>query len=114
MIKLYYNPSCSKCVSAQSILDESGYAYEVINYLDNPPSVSDLKGLVDMLGVSPEMLVRKKEPLFEELFLHSKTLTDAEWIELLCLYPNLLERPIVVKDGKAIIGRPPERVLDLL
>jgi arsenate reductase len=82
--------------------------------MDNPPSDSELKGLVDMLGISPEMLVRKKEPLFEELFLHNKILTDSEWIELLCLYPNLLERPIVVKDGKAIIGRPPERVLDLL
>lgn len=114
MIKLYYNPSCSKCVSAQSILDESGYAYEVIHYLENPLSVAELTDLIDMLGISPEWLVRKKDPLFGELFPNNTLLTDTEWIELLSLYPTLLERPIVVKDGKAILGRPPEMILNLL
>ena len=113
MLKIYFNPSCSKCQSALQLLDEEGQPYEAVNYLEHPPSVGELKGLVNFLGIRPGDLVRKKEPLFLEEF-NDKIFTDEEWLQLLSQHPILIERPIIVKEGKAIIGRPVEKILDIL
>ncbi len=113
MLKIYYNPDCSKCKSAMALLDENGERYEAFNYLLNPPSPAELKGLLDYLGIDAEHLVRKKEPLYLEKF-EGKFYTQEEWLQILSTYPVLIERPIVVKDGKAILGRPVERILKIL
>lgn len=113
MLKIYFNPGCSKCQMALQMLNEEGEPYEAVNYLEHPPSPGELKGLTDYLGIKPEELVRKKEPLFEREFA-GKTFTDSEWLELMSANPVLIERPIVIKDGKAVIGRTPEKILTLL
>lgn len=112
MLKIYYNPDCSKCKSAMELLDENGEPYEAVNYLLNPPSPAELKGLLDYLRIEAEQLVRKKEPLYVEKF-EGKFYTQEEWLEILSAHPVLIERPIVVKDGKAIIGRPVEKIIEL-
>ena len=86
---------------------------EVINYLQTPPTEDELKDLLRMLGIKAFELVRTKEELYTQKFSHRK-LTNAQWIKALIKNPILIERPIVVKDGKAIIARPPEKVFDLL
>lgn len=93
-------------------LDENGEHYEAVNYLLNPPSPAELKGLIDYLRIDAEQLVRKKEPLYLEKF-EGKFFTQEEWLQILSAHPILIERPIVVKDGKAIIGRPVERIVEL-
>lgn len=113
MLKIYFNPGCSKCQTALQMLDDNGEPFEAVNYLEHPPSPGELKGLTDYLGIKPEELVRKKEPLFESQFA-GKTFTDTEWLELMSANPILIERPIVIKDGKAVIGRPPEKIRSLL
>lgn len=113
MLKIYYNPDCSKCKSAMELLDENGERYEAVNYLLNPPSLAELKGLLDYLGIEAEQLVRKKEPLYVEKF-EGKFYTQKEWLEILLANPVLIERPIIVKNGKAIIGRPVELILNIL
>jgi len=112
-MKIYYNPECSKCREAYSLLESKGETAEIIDYLNNPPSVETLRNIAKVLGVKPEEIVRKKEPLFLEKF-EGKTFSDEEWLKILSENPELLERPIVIDGNKAIIGRPPERVLDLL
>ena len=112
MLKIYYNPDCSKCKSAIELLDENGERYEAVNYLLNPPSPAELKGLLDYLGIEAEQLVRKKKPLYLEKF-EGKFYTQEEWLLILSTNPVLIERPIVVKDSKAIIGRPVERIIEL-
>lgn len=94
------------------LLDENGERYEAINYLLNPPSPAELKGVVDYLGINAEQLVRKKEPIYLAKF-EGKFYTQEEWLQILSAHPILIERPIVVKDGKAIIGRPVERIVEL-
>ena len=95
------------------LLDENGERYEAVNYLLNPPSLAELKGLLDYLGIEAEQLVRKKEPLYVEKF-EGKFYTQKEWLEILLANPVLIERPIIVKNGKAIIGRPVELILNIL
>ncbi len=94
------------------LLNENGERYEAVNYLLNLPSPAELKGLLDYLGTDVEQLVRKKEPMYVEKF-EGKFYTQEEWLEILSAHPVLIERPIVVKDGKAIIGRPVERIIEL-
>jgi len=86
---------------------------EKIEYLVETPSPKEIKEILDMLGMKAEDLVRKKEPLYKEKY-EGKKFSNSEWIKILSKNPILIERPIVVKDGKAIIGRPVEKILDLL
>jgi arsenate reductase (glutaredoxin) len=113
MIKIYHNPDCSKCQTALQLLDAEGQAYEAINYIENPPSVGELQGLLSFLGLKAEELVRKKEPLYISEF-EGKQFSEEEWLRILSENPILIERPIIVKDNKAIIGRPPEKILSLI
>lgn len=113
MIKIYHNNRCSKSREACSILTEQGLAFETIEYLKTPPTNKDIEALLKMLGLKAEEIVRKGEPLYKEKFA-GKKLTETQWIKALAENPILIERPIVVKGNKAVIGRPPEKVLELL
>lgn len=113
MLKIYHNTRCSKSRDVCTILEKKKVKTEVIEYLKTPPTTAEIKELLKMLGIKAVDLVRKKEPLFLEKF-KDKKLTEAQWIKALAQNPILIERPIVVKGKKAIIGRPPEKVLEFL
>lgn len=113
MLTIYHNPRCGKSRQTLKLIQETSSEVEVIEYLKTPPTFSELKGLIEKLGIKPENLLRKGEAIFKEHF-KGKTLSDKEWIEAMVTHPILIERPIVVKENKAIIGRPPENVQDLL
>lgn len=92
------------------MLESRGIEFEVIKYLEDPPSEKGLRQIVKMLGIKPKELARKGESLFKELGLGKKELADKEWITVLAENPKLIERPIVVHEGKAAIGRPTENI----
>jgi arsenate reductase len=110
---IYHNPRCRKSRETLAILEEQGEEIEIVKYLDNPPSQSELTKLIGMLDIKPIDLVRKNEAIWKESF-KGKDLSDKEIIEAMADYPKLIERPIVVKEGKARLGRPPESILDFL
>lgn len=111
--RLFYNPSCSKCRSAWSILEEAGAAAEQVRYLDAAPSRDVLLDLLRMLGsTDPRSIVRTNEVRYDELGLASAS--DDELLDAIVQHPILLQRPIFVKDGRAVIARPAERVRELL
>lgn len=112
-MKIYHNPRCSKSRQTLDILRENNIEPEIIEYLKEIPTKKELTTLVELLGIQPEALIRKGEPDFKENF-KGKTLSDKEWIQAMIDYPKLIERPIIVKGNKAVIGRPPENVLALL
>jgi arsenate reductase (glutaredoxin) len=113
MIKIYHNTRCSKSREACSILQEEGVDFETMEYLKTPPTEKEIISLLKMLGMKAEDIVRKGEPLYKEKFANKK-LTEAQWVKALAKNPILIERPIIVKGNKAIIGRPSEKVLELL
>jgi len=113
IVKIYHNTRCSKSRQACSILEEQKVKVEIIEYLKTSLSEKEIKDLLQMLGMKAEELVRKGEPLFKEKFVNKK-LTEKEWIKALAENPILIERPIIVKGNKAIIGRPPEKILTFL
>ena len=113
MTKIYHNPRCRKSRETLALVNEKGEAIEIVEYLKNPPSKDELANIIEVLGISPRQLIRKGEKLFKEEF-KDKELTDMQWIDVMSENPILIERPIVIKDGKAKIGRPPESVLDIL
>jgi arsenate reductase (glutaredoxin) len=114
MLKVYFKPNCATCQTALSLLKkETDEELELIEYLVETPTQKEIKEILKMLGMKAEDLVRKKEPLYKEKY-EGKKISNAEWIKILVKNPILIERPIVVKDGKALIGRPPERILDIL
>lgn len=110
---IYHNPRCGKSRGALALLQERGLTPTVIEYLKTPLKQAELKTLLRQLGIKPEALVRKGEEVFKEHF-QGRSLTDEQWIDALAEHPILIERPIVVRGGRAVIGRPPERVLELL
>jgi arsenate reductase (glutaredoxin) len=112
-LKIYHNPRCSKSRETLQLIEESGSQVEVVEYLNTIPSKQELTQLVAQLGIRPEQLIRKGEEVYKEHF-KGKELSDAEWIDAMVTYPKLIERPIVVKGNKAILGRPPQNVLELL
>ena len=113
-MKIYHNPRCSKSRQSLALIQESGQEVEIIEYLKTPPTTDELAEVIAQLGISAEQLVRKKESLFQELGLHQQTLNDAQWIQTLHEHPKLIERPIIQKNGRAVIGRPPELIRQLL
>lgn len=110
---IYYNPECSKCNSALDLLKENNCSFEIREYLKQAPTVEELRELVAKLKVAPFDLVRKTEPLYLEKF-QSQQLSDEQWLAILSENPLLIERPIVIDGEKAIIGRPPVLVLELV
>jgi len=112
-MKIYHNPRCSKSRQGLEILNSSNENFEIVDYQNNPPTVKELKGILKMLGISPIQLVRKNETIWKENY-KGKELNDAMIIDAMCAHPKLIERPIVIKGNKAVIGRPPERIKELL
>lgn len=113
-VRIYHNSRCSKSRATLSLLEERGVVCDVVNYLDTPPSTAELTQLLDMLGMTPRELMRKNEAEYTELGLDDAALDDTALIAAMASHPRLIERPIVVSNGKAAIGRPPEAVLSIL
>ena len=113
-ITIYHNPKCSKSRETLRLLQEQGINLVTIEYLKNPLTVEKLKEILSLLGVSPRDLMRKKEDKFKELDLANSKLTDEDLIHFMVKHPILIERPIVIANGKAALGRPPEHVLNIL
>ena len=112
---LYHNPRCSKSRQALALLEENGAKFEIKDYLKEGLKTSEVQDLIKATGVDPlEGFVRTKEAVFKELGLNGKELSNAQWAKTVAENPKLLERPILVKGKKAVIGRPPENVLDLV
>jgi len=112
--KIYHNPKCSKCRQTLELLKEKSVDPDVVEYLNNPPTVDELDNILNMLGVEPEALMRTREAEYKESGLDQTGLSRSQQIEKMVAFPRVIERPIVVHDGKAAVGRPPEMVLDIL
>lgn len=112
MTTIYHNPRCSKSRQTLQLLEEHKIQADVRLYLQEPPSVDELKNLLDLLNMSPLELMRTKETLYKELGL-SKDSSDEERLQAMHQNPKLIERPIVVHNNQAKLGRPPENVLEL-
>jgi arsenate reductase (glutaredoxin) len=111
-VQMFFNPSCSKCRTVKGILEEEGLDIDYIRYLEKTPSRAELERVLDLLGTDdPRKIIRRKERIYRELGLASAD-RDA-LLDALIDNPILIERPIIIRGDKAVIGRPPERVLDL-
>jgi len=113
MIQVYHNPRCGKSRSCLAFLDDANQDYEIIQYLTETPTFEELKSLIEKLNLKPIELVRVKEKVWIEEY-KGKTLTDSQVIQAMVDNPILIERPIVIKDGKAIIGRDLDKVASFL
>ena len=111
---LYHNTRCSKSRGALELLRERGIEPDVVFYLEQPPSIDSLRELVAMLGTGARGLLRTGEPEYSELGLDDPALDDETLLMAMHAHPKLIERPVFVRDGRAVIGRPAERVLELL
>ena len=114
MVRIYHNNRCSKSRATLALLEEHGGKVEVINYLDTPPDASELAVLLKQLGMTPRELMRTGEVEYQSLGLGDPALDDATLIAAMVAHPKLIERPIVVANGKAALGRPPEAVQAIL
>lgn len=113
MLKIWFKPNCSTCQTALSFIKDNGEEdIEIFEYMKEHPRPEDLREILSLLNMKAEDLLRKNEAYFKEN-LSDKTLSNEEWIHVMCEHPELIERPVVVKDGKAIVGRPAERVFDI-
>ncbi|MES9941951.1 MAG: arsenate reductase (glutaredoxin) [Candidatus Thiodiazotropha sp. 6PLUC2] len=113
-IEIYHNPRCSKSRQTLQLLQEQGLEPDIVEYLKTPPDKKTLEKILNMLGLEPRDLMRKKESEYKENHLDDASLTRKQLIDAMIAHPKLIERPIVIKDGKAAIGRPPEKVLELI
>ncbi len=112
-IVVWHNPRCSKSRNGIKYLDEKGVEYEVYRYLDEPPTVEELKRVLKKLGMSPRELMRTKEAIYRELGLKEVT-EDEKLIEAMAEHPRLIERPIVIRGEKAVVARPENRIDEIL
>ena len=113
-LTIYHNPRCSKSRQTLELIRSKGVEPEIVLYMEDTPSVEDIQDALRMLGLKPMDIVRQKEPKFKEHFAGADELSDTQLVELMRLYPKVIQRPIVINKGKAIIGRPPENVLGIL
>jgi arsenate reductase len=112
-LKIYHNPRCRKSRETLQILTDNNETPEIVLYLENPPTKDELKSLLKKLKIPAAKLIRKTEVIFKENY-KGKELTEEEWIDAMVKFPKLIERPIVIKGNKAVLGRPPENVLSLV
>ena len=113
-ITIYHNPRCSKSRQTLEILTSNGVEPEVVEYLKTPPNKTKLKSMLKALQMQPQDIMRKKEVEYKESGLNEPGLTKEQQIEKMVAFPKVIERPIVVSGDKAVIGRPPENVLDII
>lgn len=112
-MQIYHNPRCRKSRETLELIKEAGIEPEIILYLEDTPSEDELKVVLGKLGISAEKLLRKNESIFKDNF-KGKEYSDEEWIKIMVEHPKLIERPIVIKGEKAVLGRPPENVREIL
>jgi len=113
-IELYQKPTCTTCRKVRTEIEKSNNDFESINYYEKPFTAAALEKLLLKLKMKPSEILRKKESIYKELGLAKKQLSDKEWIQLMVQYPDLIERPIVVKGARAVLARPVEKVHELL
>lgn len=113
-LTLYHNPRCSKSRRALELLEERGLAATIVRYLDTPLDAAALKALLSKLGISARQLLRTGEDEYKALDLSAATLSEQALIDAMVAHPKLIERPILVNGAKAVIGRPPENILEIL
>ena len=112
-LSIFHNPRCGKSRNTLAIINDKNLEVEVVEYLKTPPSANQLKEIIEKLGITPEELIRKGELIFKENY-KGKQFSDDEWINVMVAHPILIERPIVIKGDKAVIGRPPENALIII
>jgi len=113
MITIYHNPRCRKSREGLALLEASKLPFEIRDYLNNPPEIAELKSLAEKLQMEPMGLIRQNEAIWKEKF-KDKKLTNAQIFQGIKDFPILLERPVVVSENQAVIGRPPENILKIL
>ncbi|MBF0154517.1 MAG: arsenate reductase (glutaredoxin) [Magnetococcales bacterium] len=113
-VTIWHNPQCSKSRQALKLLEEHGVVPQVVRYLDTPPTVHELESVLTELGIEPRQLMRTSEAIYRELGLNNASLTRQELIQAMVENPRLIERPVVLSGNRAALGRPPEKVLDVL
>lgn len=112
-MKIYHNPRCRKSRETLELLKQNDKDPEIVLYLEEPLNAGELRDLINKLGIEAKQLIRKGESIYKEKY-KGKTLSSDEWIEAMVDHPKLIERPIVVKGNKAVLGRPPENVLTII
>lgn len=110
---LYHNPRCRKSRETLALLEQAGHSPEIREYLKDVPTQKELKDVLRKLGITAEELLRKGEAIYKEKY-KGKSLTTAQWIKAMIDHPKLIERPILIVDDKAAVGRPPEQVLTII
>lgn len=114
-LKFYHNPRCSKSRKAKKLLEENNVIFETVLYLNSPLTEDELKVILNNLSTEPIFLVRIKEKFFKELNINLESLSDKKFVsKLLSKHPKLMERPLLTSKNKTIIGRPPEKFLELI
>ncbi|WP_047551553.1 arsenate reductase (glutaredoxin) [Psychroserpens sp. Hel_I_66] len=113
MITILHNPRCSKSRQGLALLENSGKDFEVVKYLDEPISEEKMKHIISLLEIKPIDLIRKNEAIWKSDY-RNKSLTDGEIIKAMVAHPKLIERPIVINGRKAVVGRPPEHILNII
>lgn len=113
-VSIFFNPRCSKCRQTRDILDEKGLDTTIIEYLKTPPNSAELSEILDLLGLEPRDLMRRHEAPYKDNNLDSPDLSRDQLIQAMVDNPILIERPIIINGNKAVIGRPPEKVLEIL
>ena len=113
MITIYHNPRCRKSREGLAIVEASGQDFEIVKYLDDPLTADALAGIISKLGIVPMDLVRKNEAIWKSDY-KGKTLSDEQIIDAMVQHPKLIERPIVINNTKAVVGRPPETINTIL
>jgi arsenate reductase len=111
---IYHNPNCSKSRETLQILNDKNSQPKIIEYLNEPPTAQELRQIITMLGIAPRELLRTGEQIYIDAKLADNSLDDEQIIQAICQYPVLLQRPIVISGNKAVIGRPPAKVLDII
>ena len=113
-VKMFHNPRCSKSRATLEILNQRGIDADITLYLETPPGEDELSNILDLLGLEPRELMRKGEAEYREQSLDNPDLSREQLIAAMVAYPKLIERPIVLANGQARIGRPPESILEIL
>lgn len=113
-VTIYHNPRCSKSRQTLELLRSRGLEPDIVEYLKSPPGKSELSGILELLGMGPRELMRKKEAAYKANGLDGAGLSDDQLLDALLEHPVLIERPIVLANGKAAVGRPPENVLEII
>ncbi|MBF0419518.1 MAG: arsenate reductase (glutaredoxin) [Magnetococcales bacterium] len=113
-VTIWHNPQCSKSRQTLKILEDKGITPKVVRYLDSPPTIQELEQVLTLLQLEPRQLMRTKESLYKELGLDNTRLSRQELIQAMATHPKLIERPVVRLGNRAVLGRPPEKVLEVL